>query len=102
MKDNLIAITDICSYEKIEINFVYALADFGLISTKIVKKVEFIEAEDLPKLVRFKHLHQDLEINLEGLHAVAHVLNQLDDVRNEIQRLRNELNYYQQQENVQN
>ena len=96
MKENLIAITDLCLYEKIEINFVHALADFGLITTTVVKKMTFIDVNELPKLARYKHLHQDLEINLEGLHAIAHVLNQIDDLQTELLTLKNELNYYKQ------
>lgn len=96
MKANLIAITDICLYEKIELNFIEELADFGLITTTVVQKTTFIEADEIPKLTRYKHLHQDLEINLEGLHAVDHLLNQLEDMQDQLVRLHNELNYYKQ------
>lgn len=98
MKNNLISIADICSHEKIEINFVYALADFGLISTQAIDKAVFIDVDELPKLSKYMHLHQDLDINLEGLHAVSHLLNQLEDVQNRMMRLQNELNYYRQLE----
>lgn len=98
MENKLIAIADICLYEKIEISFVHALADFGLISTTVVQKTAFLYAEELPKLTRFQHLYRDLDINLEGLHAVAHLLNQLQDAQSKVIALENELNYYKQLE----
>ncbi|MGY3054703.1 chaperone modulatory protein CbpM [Pedobacter sp. UYEF25] len=98
MESKLIAIADICLYEEIEINFVHALADFGLITTIVVKKTAFLDADELPKLTRFQHLYKDLDINLEGLHAVAHLLNQLEDVQSRVISLENELNYYKQLE----
>lgn len=42
-------------------------------------------------LEKYIHLHYDLDINLEGLDAVAHLLNQIQVLQVEVRQLRNEL-----------
>ncbi|TCD10175.1 MerR family transcriptional regulator [Pedobacter frigidisoli] len=96
MENNLISIKDVCAHHQVEINFIQSLEDFGLIQTKIVKKTTFLDTDELSKLERYLRLSQDLEINLEGLHAVSHLLNQLQEVQKELNSLKNELNYYKQ------
>lgn len=96
MENNLVSIKDVCAYHHVEINFIQSLEDFGLIQTKIVKKTTFLDTDELSKLERYLRLSQDLEINLEGLHAVSHLLNQLQAVQQELNILKNELNYYKQ------
>jgi len=96
MENNLISIDEVCTYHQVKINFIQSLEDFGLIHTTIVKKTVCLDTDELTKLERYLRLSNDLEINLEGLHAVAHLLNQLNEMQEEINSLKNELNYYKQ------
>lgn len=96
MKSNLISIEDICIFHKIEIKFVQSLEEYGLIQTTIIKKTVFLDPEELAKLEHYVRLHQELEINLEGLHAVSHLLAQMQNMQQEITTLKNENNYYKQ------
>ncbi|WP_316827363.1 chaperone modulator CbpM [Pedobacter miscanthi] len=96
METNLIPVEDICAYHRVEINFIQSLEDFGLIHTTIKKQSVFLPVDELSKLERYLRLSQDLEINLEGIHAVSLLLNQLQHMQEEITTLRNELNYYKQ------
>ncbi|MCZ4242533.1 chaperone modulator CbpM [Pedobacter punctiformis] len=94
MKNNLISIEDICVFHKIEIGFVQSLEEYGLIQTTIIKKTVFLDYDELTKLEHYIRLHRELEINLEGLHAIAHLLNQVQNMQQEITFLKNEINYY--------
>ncbi|WP_231427983.1 MULTISPECIES: chaperone modulator CbpM [Pedobacter] len=96
MENNLISIEDVCVHHQVKINFIQSLEDFGLIHTTIIKKTVWLDIDELSKLERYLRLSNDLEINLEGLHAVAHLLTQLTEMQNEITQLKNELNYYKQ------
>ncbi|MBC6111630.1 chaperone modulator CbpM [Pedobacter fastidiosus] len=96
MENNLISIEDICSFHHVEINFIRSLEEFGLVQTTIIKKAVFLNTEELDKLERCIRLSKDLEINLEGIHAVAQLLSQLNKMQNEVIQLKNELNYYHQ------
>jgi len=96
MENMLIAVDDICSYHQIEINFIQSLENFGLIKTTVLKKSICLNIDEVAKLERYIRLSHDLEINLEGLHAVANLLDQINEMQNELQSLHNELNYYKQ------
>jgi len=96
MKRTLISIEKICAHHKIRINFIQSLEDFGIIETTNIKKAVFLDTDELVKLERYIRLRQELKINLEGIHAVSHLLTQVEEMQEEITRLRNELNYYKQ------
>lgn len=96
MENNLISIDEVCIHHQVKISFIQSLEEFGLIHTTIVKKTVCLDSDELSKLERYLRLSHDLEINLEGLHAVAHLLTQLNNMQNEIIALRNELDYYKQ------
>ncbi|MCX3263931.1 chaperone modulator CbpM [Pedobacter agri] len=94
MENNLISVEDVCIHHQVKINFIQSLEEFGLIHTTIIKKTVWLDSDELSKLERYLRLSNDLEINLEGLHAVAHLLSQLSKMQEEIISLKNELNYY--------
>lgn len=96
METYLIPVEDICAYHHVEINFIRSLEDFGLIHTTIKKQSVFLPIDELSKLEQYLRLAQDLEINLEGIHAISHLLNQVQDMQDKITFLQNELNYYKQ------
>jgi len=96
MENKLIPVEEICAYHHVEINFIQSLEDFGLIHTTIKKKTAFLPIAELTKLEQYLRLAQDLEINLEGIYAVSHLLNQVQEMQDEIQALKNEINYYKQ------
>ena len=96
MKNNLIAVNDICVYHHVEIDFIQSLEDFGLIKTTTQKKLTFLSLDELMKLERYVRLAKDLDINLEGLHAISQLLSQVETMQNEISTLKAELNHYKQ------
>lgn len=96
MENKLIPVEDICAYHHVEIKFIQSLEDFGLIHTTVKKKSAFLPMAELTKLEQYLRLAQELEINLEGIHAVSHLLNQVEHMQEEIRTLRNELHYYKQ------
>jgi chaperone modulatory protein CbpM len=82
MRNNLIAVSDICTYHHMEID---------LIKTTIQKQSSFLSLDELSKLERYVRLAKDLDINLEGLHAIAHLLNQVENMQQEINTLKADL-----------
>jgi len=96
MENNLISIEDVCVHHQVKINFIQSLEEFGLIHTTVVKKSIWLDSDELSKLERYLRLSHDLDINLEGLHAVAQLLSQVTEMQQEIISLKNELNYYKQ------
>jgi len=86
-----ISVEQCCIYYQIETSFVQQLDDHGLIELKRAGKKAFITYEQLSDLEKFIRMHYDMEINLEGIEAITHLLNRMQRLQQEIKRLENEL-----------
>lgn len=90
-----IPVGQVCTNYHIEVSFVDALAENGLVNMIIVEGTPCIgqgQLRDLEKMIR---LHYDLDINLEGLDAIAHLLRQMDSLQEELLLLKNRLKLYE-------
>jgi hypothetical protein len=93
--EDLLPIEQLCSHYNIEVSFVRALTDFGLIEITTVEQVPYMtksQIRDLEKLIR---LHYELDINLEGIDAISHLLKKVNGMQNELSSLRNRLRMYE-------
>lgn len=93
--NQLILAEEFCSHHKIEISFIQSLQQFGLIEVTSVNETFYIPQNQLQKLEQILRLHYELNINLEGVDAIAHVTERIRQLQNEIQRLRNRLTFYE-------
>ncbi len=93
--EELIAVTQLCTHYQIEFSFVNSLAELGLIETILVEQTPYLshnQIRDLEKLIR---LHEELEINLEGIDVIYHLLKKVDQQQVELNALRNRLRLYE-------
>lgn len=90
-KAGKISVDQCCIHYQIETSFVEALDEHGLINLSRSGKKVFIAYEQLPDLEKYMHLHYDLDINMEGMEAIRHLLNRMQDLQREIKRLQSEL-----------
>lgn len=83
-----ISIAQLCTHYKVETDFVYALKDHGLLN--LVKSTGGYEIyfEQLGDFERYIHLHYELEINMEGLEAITHLVDRVKLLQQEIKQLR--------------
>lgn len=86
---NLIATTDICTYHEVEYTFISSLSEAGLVKLKVVNKTTYIPESELQKLERMIRLHNELEINVAGIEAIIHLLERVEQMQEEMRRLRN-------------
>lgn len=94
-KSDLIPANEICSHYQVEHSFISALQEHDLIVFSSVEQVSYIPADRLPVLERLIRLHYDLDINMEGLEAVNHLLEQIDSMQKRIKSLENRLHLYE-------
>lgn len=87
----LISAEELCTYYSIDSTFIDALYENGLISVRTIRKKTFVDLAELGELEKLVRLHNDLEINVEGIGAVKHLLTTIDQMRDEIAILRNRL-----------
>jgi chaperone modulatory protein CbpM len=95
-KENLIAISDFCVSHNIEISFISSLQQNGLIEIITIKEMEFINEDQLRQLEKIVSLYYELDINLEGIETVTHLLQRIVSMQDEIIALKNRLRLYEQ------
>lgn len=91
----LIAVDEFCAHHNIEISFIHSLQQTGLIGITTIEDIGFIDAEQLPQLEKYIRFHYELDINLEGIESIQHLLNRVHAMHNEITTLRNRLRLYE-------
>lgn len=84
-----------CTQHQIDQSFIHLLSERGIMEIVILEENEFIPVEKLPLLEKCMHLHYELEINIEGIEAIQHLLQKIEDLQHEIQQLKNRLNFYE-------
>ena len=89
--ENLIAASVFCSSHNIEYGFINNLRQYGLIEVTATGEELFINSDDLNKLEQFTRFYYEMQINLEGIEVVDHLLQQLQNQQREIVALRNKL-----------
>lgn len=94
VNNDLIAKEEYCIHNNIEVTFIDNLYEYGLIEIRSVEQKHFIHCDQLRELERFARLHYDLDINMEGLDVIAHLLEKVKTMQQEIQALKNQLHIY--------
>jgi hypothetical protein len=83
---------EFCSNYQIEYSFISTLFESGLIEVTTFEEKSFIPVGQLKDLETFTRLHYDLDINIEGIEAIAHLLKKVHDLQQEIVLLKNQVN----------
>ena len=89
--EKVISLSEVCTHYKVEVTFIRTLGDYGLIQIIEQENEAFVDAEALAELETILHLHYDLEINLEGIDAISHLLKKVREMQRELTLLRNKL-----------
>jgi hypothetical protein len=90
-----IAVDEFCASHEIEISFITSLQQNGLIEVTTIKKTEFIDAEQLPQRERFIRFYYELDINLEGIETISHLIKRINGMHDQIAALQNKLGLYE-------
>lgn len=93
--ENMIVLNEFCTNHEIEISFIRSLEEYGLIETIIVNETVCVRGNELSKLELIIRLHQELNINPEGIDAINILLKRIENMQNEIIDLKNKLEFYQ-------
>jgi hypothetical protein len=94
-KEYLIAVEEFCANHNVEISFISSLEQNGLIEIKTIQEAGFIDSMQLQQLERYIRLYYEMDINLEGIETITHLLRRIDLMHNEIIQLRNRLRLYE-------
>jgi len=93
--ENLIDINEFCINHHIETSFIDSLQQNGLIEITTIEHIGFIDVDQLQQLEKIVHFHYELDINLEGIETINHLLQRINTLQHEIISLRNKLGLYE-------
>ena len=94
-QDNYIAVEDFCNSHNITSQFVLELYDLGLVEIVYRQDLQYLPIKQLPKAEKMVRLYQDLDINLEGIEVITHLLERVQGMQTELLSLRNKLRRYE-------
>lgn len=89
--EETISIAQFCAHHSIEVTFVQSLGEHGLVQVVTVNDIPCLPINELRTVEQFMRLHYDLNINLEGLDAISHLLQRVGELQHEITLLRNRI-----------
>lgn len=95
MKVRYISITQICEGHQIEPQFIHQLHREGLVEIHQVDNQEVLTEDQVIAVEKMIRMHYQLDINIQGIEAITHLLGQVNDLQHEIQSLRSRLKRYE-------
>lgn len=93
---NLISVQAFCAHYQVPVSFINRLEELELLEIIVVQEAFFIPTSKIKEVEKMMRLHYDLEINLEGIDAIHHLLQQLETLQAQVQTLKNKLDFYKQ------
>ncbi len=95
MQTQYISLDEFCSNHNVEISFIGSLQQTGLVEIHTIKETGFIEVSQLRQVEKFIRFHYDLDINIEGIETITHLLQRITSMQDEMTMLRNRLRVYE-------
>lgn len=92
---NVITITEFCQHYNIPEQFIIALSEYELVEIANEDNTPCIyvtEIQSIEKLIRF---HFEMDINLEGIHAISNLLNKVERLQEDVKALNNKVRFYE-------
>lgn len=93
--EELITTEEICLRYKVEYTFIKSLNESGLLEVIELEQREYLHCDTMAEFEKLRRLHYELDINLEGLEAIQHLLKQVKKLQKANRKLRNRLNLYE-------
>ena len=94
MKQNRILYSECVRIYKIHESFIDSLHESGLIRIVSQDNNQFVECDDISELEQFIRWFYDMDINVEGIEALHHMLSRVKSLQEELHRLQEELRFY--------
>jgi hypothetical protein len=92
--NNFVLVEQFCSNVEIDLSFINSLNDHGLIEIMVIENKDYISNEHLRNVERAIRLHDELNINIEGIDVICNLLEQIHDLQQELKRTKNKLKLF--------
>ena len=94
--EDVIPASEFCVHHNIEMSFIYSLKDYGLIEFSTIEERIYLPVSQLELLEKIVRFHNELEINLEGIDSIVHLLQRVRAMQQQITQLTNRLQKYEE------
>lgn len=98
MHTDFIIVNEYCQQTNMDPSFFVLLEEGGLINTYIEEGIVYFPSSQLHDLERYSRMYYDLSINIEGIEAIHHMLNRMENLQKELDMLRSRLRLYESDE----
>jgi hypothetical protein len=93
--EDMVPASEFCVHHNIELSFIDSLREYGLVETILIEEKVYLPVSQLGHLEKIVRLHFDLEINLEGIETIAHLLEKVNTLQDQVNQLTNRLKAYE-------
>jgi hypothetical protein len=85
----------ICTFYQVDVSLIQTIGDYGLINLNSEDNHLWVPVSGLGELERILRLHTELDINMEGIEAISHMLQRMKELQQEVGLLRTKLSVYE-------
>lgn len=96
--NNLIQLAQFCAIQNVDTAFIFALQEFELVEIVVIEETHYLRDTQLPEVEKMLRLHYELDINLEGIDAIATLLKRINSLEQELVATKNKLRVYERDE----
>ena len=91
-----IAVTHLCSQYKVTTQWFQQLHETGLIQVVTVAEEPCVHFTSIHQVDKIMRLHQDLEVNPEGIDVILNLLEKIENLQTELSGLQRKLQLYKE------
>lgn len=93
--EDVILVEDYCLNYAIDQSFVFDLEEYGLVELVVADDRKWIPLHQLQVIEKFSHFYYELDINIDGIDAISHLLRKVEMMQEEIWLLKSRLRVYE-------
>jgi hypothetical protein len=93
--ENFIPLETLCTHYNVELSFFSNLNEIGLIEIQTVEQLQYVDQDSIYEIEKMIRMHQDLQVNLEGIDVVFNLLQKIDSLKQELMDVRYRLRLYE-------
>lgn len=93
--NNMVPAQEFCTHHSISYTFITGLQEAGLVEVVQIEEQAYLYTDQLAALEKLVRFHTELEINMEGVEAIAHLLQQVETLQEQLRSLSQRLMVYE-------
>jgi chaperone modulatory protein CbpM len=93
--EDMVPASEFCVHHNIELSFIHSLKEYDMIETVLLEEKIYLPISELPRLEKIVRLHFELDINLEGIQTITHLLDRIEEMQEHVKQLTNRLKVFE-------